>query len=127
MSAPGEMRDLFSAISPRPSPGNVVDLALHPRWLRRLTFGPRINFVNLAEPGAEERRGDAGQTGSSELAGHAGPRVVDVLGPWPGKEVVKGITNAVDAVRAVEVGCDGVLVSNHGGRQIVCHTGPPAD
>jgi isopentenyl diphosphate isomerase/L-lactate dehydrogenase-like FMN-dependent dehydrogenase len=37
---------------------------------------------------------------------------------WPGKVLLKGVTCAEDAVRAVEVGCDGVVVSNHGGRQI---------
>nr|WP_314069645.1 alpha-hydroxy acid oxidase [uncultured Roseococcus sp.] len=36
---------------------------------------------------------------------------------WPRAMVVKGIMHPDDAERAVEIGCDGVLVSNHGGRQ----------
>lgn len=36
---------------------------------------------------------------------------------WPRALVVKGIMHPDDAERAVEVGCDGILVSNHGGRQ----------
>lgn len=37
---------------------------------------------------------------------------------WKGKLVVKGILNTQDAVRAVEHGVDGIIVSNHGGRQL---------
>jgi isopentenyl diphosphate isomerase/L-lactate dehydrogenase-like FMN-dependent dehydrogenase len=37
---------------------------------------------------------------------------------FPRALVVKGIMNPADAIRAVEVGCDGILVSNHGGRQL---------
>jgi (S)-mandelate dehydrogenase len=36
---------------------------------------------------------------------------------WRGALVIKGILHPDDAVRAVEVGCDGIIVSNHGGRQ----------
>jgi (S)-mandelate dehydrogenase len=32
--------------------------------------------------------------------------------------VVKGILNPADAIRAAEIGCDGIIVSNHGGRQL---------
>ena len=37
---------------------------------------------------------------------------------WPGKVVVKGVQTVADAVRCAEVGVDGVLLSNHGGRQL---------
>ncbi len=37
---------------------------------------------------------------------------------WPGKLLVKGIVTADDAARCVELGADGVIVSNHGGRQL---------
>jgi (S)-mandelate dehydrogenase len=37
---------------------------------------------------------------------------------WPGKLVVKGIMRVDDAERAVALGADGILVSNHGGRQL---------
>jgi len=37
---------------------------------------------------------------------------------WPGKLVLKGVERPDDAERAVGVGCDGVVVSNHGGRQL---------
>lgn len=37
---------------------------------------------------------------------------------WPGKLVVKGILDQQDAQLAAEAGCDGIIVSNHGGRQL---------
>jgi (S)-mandelate dehydrogenase len=37
---------------------------------------------------------------------------------WPGKLVLKGVERADDAERAAALGCDGVVVSNHGGRQL---------
>lgn len=37
---------------------------------------------------------------------------------WPGKFVVKGIMHPDDARKAVEMGADGIIVSNHGGRQL---------
>ncbi len=37
---------------------------------------------------------------------------------WPGKLVVKGVLDPEDARRAVDVGVDGIVVSNHGGRQL---------
>jgi (S)-mandelate dehydrogenase len=37
---------------------------------------------------------------------------------WPGKLVLKGVERPDDAERALTLGCDGVVVSNHGGRQL---------
>jgi isopentenyl diphosphate isomerase/L-lactate dehydrogenase-like FMN-dependent dehydrogenase len=37
---------------------------------------------------------------------------------WPGRLVVKGVTTADDARRALDHGADGLVVSNHGGRQL---------
>jgi L-lactate dehydrogenase (cytochrome) len=37
---------------------------------------------------------------------------------WPGKVVVKGVQTLADATRLADAGVDGVLLSNHGGRQL---------
>ena len=39
-------------------------------------------------------------------------------GAWPGKLVIKGVQSVEDALRVVDAGADGVLLSNHGGRQL---------
>ncbi|MGA9411192.1 MAG: alpha-hydroxy acid oxidase, partial [Roseobacter sp.] len=42
---------------------------------------------------------------------------------WKGRLLVKGILHAKDAETCAEMGCDGIVVSNHGGRQVAF--GPP--
>jgi L-lactate dehydrogenase (cytochrome) len=42
---------------------------------------------------------------------------------WTGKLVLKGVMSPADAVRAEKAGVDGIIVSNHGGRQIDCAQG----
>ena len=42
---------------------------------------------------------------------------------WQGKLLVKGILHPDDAVRCADIGCDGIVISNHGGRQV--SFGPP--
>ena len=41
-----------------------------------------------------------------------------IRGNWAGKLLVKGVLNPEDALRAMDCGCDGIVVSNHGGRQL---------
>lgn len=42
----------------------------------------------------------------------------DIRARWPGVLIIKGILDAEDALRASELGADGIIVSNHGGRQL---------
>lgn len=44
--------------------------------------------------------------------------VAEMVRFWNGQFCLKGIMSAVDARRAVEIGCTGIVVSNHGGRQL---------
>jgi len=37
---------------------------------------------------------------------------------WKGKIVLKGVVNEIDAEKAIQLGLDGIIVSNHGGRQL---------
>ena len=44
--------------------------------------------------------------------------VAEMVRQWNGQFCLKGIMSPVDAKRAVEIGCTGIVVSNHGGRQL---------
>jgi (S)-mandelate dehydrogenase len=44
--------------------------------------------------------------------------IKQLRGQWPGKLLLKGVERADDAERAAAIGCDGIVVSNHGGRQL---------
>ena len=44
--------------------------------------------------------------------------VADTVRHWNGQFCLKGVMSVADAKRAVEIGCTGIVVSNHGGRQL---------
>ncbi len=44
--------------------------------------------------------------------------VAEMVEFWGGKFCLKGVMSAEDAKRAVDIGCNGIVVSNHGGRQL---------
>ena len=44
--------------------------------------------------------------------------VADMARQWNGQFCLKGVMSVADAKRAVEIGCTGIVVSNHGGRQL---------
>ncbi|MCV2489987.1 alpha-hydroxy-acid oxidizing protein [Geodermatophilus sp. YIM 151500] len=46
------------------------------------------------------------------------PDIEWIRGEWPGRIVVKGVQDVADAAELVQVGVDGIVVSNHGGRQL---------
>lgn len=95
----------------------LADLVMHPRWcLATLAAGRPIAANYAATMGA------AGSMAAVQEILTAGLFDWDELkrlrDNWQGPLLVKGILHPEDAVRCVEVGCDGVVVSNHGGRQI---------
>ncbi|MFN8037226.1 MAG: L-lactate dehydrogenase [Acidimicrobiia bacterium] len=99
----------------------VADFASHPHWLRDVAVGGKPHtFGNLeaAVPGA--RSPEAFKSWVDE---QFDPSVTwDDLGwvrdHWHGKLVLKGVLDVDDAREAAERGVDGVIVSNHGGRQL---------
>jgi L-lactate dehydrogenase (cytochrome) len=44
--------------------------------------------------------------------------VAEMVRQWNGQFCLKGVMSVADAKRAVEIGCTGIVVSNHGGRQL---------
>jgi L-lactate dehydrogenase (cytochrome) len=44
--------------------------------------------------------------------------VAEMVRVWNGQFCLKGIMSVTDAKRAVDIGCTGIILSNHGGRQL---------
>jgi (S)-mandelate dehydrogenase len=114
-----DFRNDFS-IPFRFTPKNVLDFATRPAWaLDMLLRGvPAIeNLHGLAEKGGSTRNivSSVGRNQDASLDWDVIKRVREA---WPGKLLVKGVVHPADAERAVALGCDGVIVSNHGGRQL---------
>ncbi|MCK5892592.1 alpha-hydroxy acid oxidase [Aeromicrobium sp.] len=115
-------RDLRNGMSlpPRITARNVFEGARHPRWALDLVSGPPITFKNFAEFAPQSRGMALMKYANEELTNPASGwddlRWLREL--WPGPLVVKGVMSAHDAELAVAAGADGVIVSNHGGRQL---------
>ncbi len=102
------------------TPGRALEALRHPRWLYGYARHKRYTMVNFA----------TGRGPRSAVT--AAARQADFLRPdllswdtlrwlrdlWPGPLLVKGVMDPDDASRVMDIGCDGVVVSNHGGRQL---------
>jgi L-lactate dehydrogenase (cytochrome) len=118
-------RDVRNAIGGRPSTWAKVrrglDLALHPGWIRSTALGGRpLTFGNLekAVPGARSPDAFKEWVDAQFDPSVTWEDVAWVRDNWNGRLVVKGVLDAEDARRAVDAGVDGIVVSNHGGRQL---------
>jgi (S)-mandelate dehydrogenase len=109
-----------------PSVRALRDMLGHPRWLvgvlgRYLLRGGMPRFENL--PGSPKVT--RGAPTSEMLVGDFDWDDLQRLRErWPGRLVVKGMLHVRDAIRAVECGADGVIVSNHGGRNLDSSVSP---
>jgi isopentenyl diphosphate isomerase/L-lactate dehydrogenase-like FMN-dependent dehydrogenase len=119
--APLRHRDIKNRFSVpfRWRPRVLWELATHPAWsLATLAAGPP-RFANMERYTTVTRYQTVTQYMSSQVTGRFNwDDLKRLRDRWPRKLVVKGLLAAEDAVRARELGCDGVVVSNHGGRQL---------
>jgi L-lactate dehydrogenase (cytochrome)/(S)-mandelate dehydrogenase len=103
--------------------GNVTDVLLHPRWLlgvlaRYLVTTGMPRYQNY--PTDIRYRITAGPMGRSSMRNDSlnwdDLRALRKL--WPHRLLVKGLLHPQDALMAADCGADGVIVSNHGGRNL---------
>jgi L-lactate dehydrogenase (cytochrome) len=100
---------------------SVLNFAAHPRWLVDVALGGRpLVFGNLASYVASARNV---QDFRSWIDSQFDPSVTwkDIewlRREWPGTLVIKGILEPDDAQAAASAGAQGIVVSNHGGRQL---------
>ena len=104
-------------IPPAPSRAALLGIALHPRYWRRLVAGPELTFANFQRTPGPAAGGIAEITRSFEPA-LSWEHLSRLRRLWTGPLLVKGPLRPSDVARAVAEGCDGVYLSNHGGRQL---------
>jgi len=105
----------------RPTWRNSRDFWRKPAWaLDMLRHGiPRMeNLDGFVEWSTRVTDAGAASVGRSQDASFDWDGLKQVRDLWPGKLLVKGIERADDAERVLAVGGDGLVVSNHGGRQL---------
>ncbi|CAG8869702.1 (S)-mandelate dehydrogenase [Pseudomonas fluorescens] len=101
---------------------NRLDALRHPGWIWDVLMPsgvPRFkNLGDLLPPGKDSVKGAA-----SALAAELDPTlswddIAWLRDIWQGKLIVKGVLHPADARLALQYGVDGVVLSNHGGRQL---------
>ena len=99
---------------------NLIDFASRPAWaLPMLLRGiPAMENLSGLVPEAADPAVLASTVARNNDAALEWEVIKQVRDRWPGKLLIKGILRPDDAERAVAAGCDGVIVSNHGGRQL---------
>jgi L-lactate dehydrogenase (cytochrome) len=98
-----------------------LDLISHPAWIADVPrAGKPLTFGNLekAVPGASSPADFRSWVDAQFDPSVTWEDIAWVRSNWDGKLVVKGVLDPEDARRAADVGVDGVIVSNHGGRQL---------
>ncbi len=107
----------------KPSLRLAMDGLTHPRWLigtfaRTLLRHGMPHFENsFAERGAPILSASVLRDFSARDH-FSWPHIARIRERWQGHLVVKGILSPADAALAEETGVDGIIVSNHGGRQL---------
>ena len=105
------------------TPRNLWDFVQHPAWLTRLLKHGVPVMENLREMSDAHRplamaNQIASSVGKGYDAGFDWGRLQEVRDRWAGRLIVKGVARGDDAKRLVDLGCDAIVVSNHGGRQL---------
>ena len=123
MPVPGaRYRDAHSGMSGPNAPlRRMLQAALHPRWAWDVgLFGRPHDLGNItAYRGSATGLADyIGWLGANFDPGIAWPDLQWIRDEWQGKLVIKGILDPEDARDALAFGADGIVVSNHGGRQL---------
>jgi len=116
---PKEIRNGLS-IPPQMNARNVFQMMTHPTWsFSQLAAGaPEFKTMKPYIPEGLSMK-HLGLFMNKTFSGRLSEeRIKPLRDKWKGKLVVKGIVNSEDAERALRLGVDGMIVSNHGGRQL---------
>jgi L-lactate dehydrogenase (cytochrome) len=86
------------------------------RLAQRRLPGPLFDYI---DGGADEEATHRRNTQAFERDPSANwDDVAEMVRHWDGQFCLKGVMSAADAKRAAEIGCTGIVISNHGGRQL---------
>ncbi|MDJ0336240.1 alpha-hydroxy acid oxidase [Salinibacterium sp. G-O1] len=108
-----DKRNGFS-IPPQLTLGTIVNAIPRPWWWIDFLTTPPLEFASLSNTG-----GTVGELLDSAMDPSIDFEDLEIIrAMWPGKLVIKGVQNLEDSKRLADLGVDGILLSNHGGRQL---------
>lgn len=108
------------AMPPQMTIANMIQIVLHPEWALNTLFHGQPSFktmekymdksMNMKQLGLFMNKTFSGRLSED--------RIKRIRDRWKGNLVLKGLATVEDTEKAIKWGLDGVIVSNHGGRQI---------
>jgi L-lactate dehydrogenase (cytochrome) len=108
-----DKRNGFS-IPPALTLGTILNAIPRPWWWWDFLTTPKLEFASLSSTG-----GTVGELLDAAMDPTISYADLEVIrGMWPGKLVIKGVQNVEDAQKLAGLGVDGIILSNHGGRQL---------
>ncbi|PEQ11791.1 alpha-hydroxy-acid oxidizing enzyme [Novosphingobium sp. PC22D] len=106
---------------PRFTPSSALSYAIKPRWALDYLLREKFALPNLdthVSAGTGEAVSIAGYFNTMLDRSMTWRTAEQIRNEWGGTFVLKGVMSAADARRAIEIGADAIMVSNHGGRQL---------
>jgi len=108
-----DKRNGFS-IPPQLTAGTIINAIPRPWWWWDFLTTPPLEFASLSSTGGTV--GELLDSAMDPSINFDDLKIIRTM--WPGKLVVKGVQTVEDSTRLTTLGVDGILLSNHGGRQL---------
>ena len=115
-------RDIKNGLSmpPKINLNNIIEVIKNPEWtLKTLLYGkPAFKTMMPYIPKGLNLR-KLGEFMDITFSGRLNEeRIASIRSKWKGTLIIKGIVGEQDAEKAIRLGADGLIISNHGGRQL---------
>ncbi len=108
------------AMPPRMTLKNILQIMGRPEWALKTLYHGQPSFATMKPyMPANLNMKQLGQFMNQTFSGRLNEQKISAIrDQWKGKLVIKGIASAEDTEMAIRLGLDGIIVSNHGGRQL---------
>jgi L-lactate dehydrogenase (cytochrome) len=108
------------AMPPKMTLSNMLQILGKPEWALKTLYYGQPSFANLEKYMPKGlNMGQLGAYMNQTFSGRVNEeKISEIRDKWKGKLVLKGVASEQDTEMAIKLGLDGIIVSNHGGRQL---------
>ncbi len=108
------------AMPPKMTVSNMLQIMGRPEWALKTLYYGQPSFANLKKYMPKGlNMGQLGAYMNQTFSGRVNEKkIAEIRDKWKGKLVLKGVACEQDTEMAIKLGLDGIIVSNHGGRQL---------
>jgi len=115
-------RDIRNGLSmpPKMTVNNMLQILTRPEWALKTLYYGQPSFANLKKYMPKGLNlGQLGDYMNQTFSGRVNElKISEIRDKWKGKLILKGVASEHDTEIAIKLGLDGIIVSNHGGRQL---------